>query len=264
MIVLITPTGCRKDQFNICQQLMKKQTYTGEVVWIIVDDFEPRTTDMVTEDFRPNWTIIKEYPQPFWQLGYNTQGRNISVGINALDRYKSEEIEGIFIIEDDDYYKPEYLDEMVKRLPGYLLIGETNTIYYNVAFRRYALNANKAHASLFQIAFKPELIPYLRKIYTEKFIDFVFFDIVRRAGLNDKINLFFANYLAVGMKGMPGRSGIGAGHSRAFSMNVDSGMNYLNQLIGTADAQLYSKFYLGANNRDNNMPQQRIFSRKGI
>jgi hypothetical protein len=46
------------------------------------------------------------------------------------------------------------------------------------------------------------------------------------------------------MKGMPGRGGIGAGHSRAFTMLPDQNCHYLSSLIGIDDAKLYQDFYV--------------------
>ena len=241
MIALITPTGARPNQFNICEKVMKAQTYPGKVVWIIVDDYEPRSTDNIKEDFREGWTIHKVYPRPLWQLGLNTQGRNISVGINTLlTNYYEDEIEAIFIIEDDDYYRPIYLEEMTKRLNGFLCAGETNTIYYNVLFRYHVVNPNVTHASLFQVVFIPEAVSIFRMSLGDKFIDARFFQILDRS----RVNLFHAGTLAVGIKGMGGRPGIGAGHRKMITRhNRDHNLVYLQNLIGIKDAQLYDRYY---------------------
>lgn len=82
---------------------MKEQTYTGTVIWMIVDDGDPVTTDFITDDFREGWTIQKIYPKPVWQKGQNTQGRNLAAGIREI---KKLDPELIFIVEDDDYYSP--------------------------------------------------------------------------------------------------------------------------------------------------------------
>jgi len=135
-IVLITPTGARKDQFELCVRWMKNQTYTGAVTWIIIDDAVPVTTDIITEDFRENWTIIKTYPEPTWEVGQNTQERNTKAGLETMrNNCDLENIEAIFIIEDDDYYKPYYLEKMMMAKQNYWIWGETNTIYYNVVHR---------------------------------------------------------------------------------------------------------------------------------
>ena len=236
MIGLITMTGARAAQFNICQQLMMKQTYTGKVAWVIVDDALPRTTDIVTSDFR-GWDIMKVYPVPRWQPGENTQARNIVAGIQALiDKYPKKEIEAIFIIEDDDYYRPVYLERMMANFGTYDIIGERNTIYYNVVHRRYITNPNTAHASLFQTAFRYDVIPLLQVCLSHKFIDCTLWPMVQNR------RLFYEHDLAVGMKGMPGRGGIGAGHGNQMNMIDDRSLNYLRALIGE-DYRYYEGFY---------------------
>ncbi len=233
MIGLITPSGGRREQISICEKLMKRQTYQGEVVWVIVDDCIPRTIDTIS---RENWTIIKIYPVPSWQNGQNTQARNIVEGIQALiDKYPESEIEAIFIIEDDDYYRPVYLEKMMSKFGSYDLIGETNTIYYNVVHRKYIINSNDIHASLFQTAFKYNVIDTLNECLSTTFIDLVLWYKV----LNK--HLFHENDLAVGIKGLPGRGGIGGGHGN--SGYPDTNLSYLINLIGREDAELYARFY---------------------
>jgi hypothetical protein len=239
MIALITPTGGRISQLNICAGLMRNQTYTGEVVWIIIDDCIPKTCDIIPDDFRKGWIIIKLHPNPPWREGLNTQGRNLSVGINKIyENYP--DIEAIFMIEDDDYYRPEYIVSMMERLRGFMVAGETNTIYYNVFFRRYVANGNYKHASLFQVAFTQDAIPIFRKCYMDRFIDSLFFQLLAGNG----VNLFSANNLAIGIKGIGGRPGIGAGHRRQTNMRPDTDMAYLTSQIGT-DAKIYERYYGG-------------------
>jgi hypothetical protein len=239
MICLITPTGARPNQFSLCANWMKNQTYTGDVIWLIVDDAYPRSTDRVNEGFKDKWTIVKIYPTPVWS-GQNTQTRNIKAGIDTLlSSFDRKDIEAIFIIEDDDYYRPAYLERMMHLKGNYDIWGEVNTIYYNVFYRKYAANNNNAHVSLFQTAITVEGISGLESSYNQKFIDCVLWTKIRNK------YLFFDNFLAVGMKGMPGRGGIGAGHSKMFSMLPDPGMLYLKNLIGETDASLYERFYNG-------------------
>ena len=244
-IVLITPTGGRQDQIDLCALYMNRQTYKGEVVWIIVDDCLPRTT-IFTDN--KNWTVIKVYPQPFWEPGQNSQGRNIAAGIDALKDFK--DIEGIFIIEDDDYYKPEYLERMMLRLKGFDIAGEKNTIYYNALFRRYVTNPNTAHSSLFQTAFSVNAIPILKSCYTHRFIDCEFWKKVSNK------NLFNENNLAIGIKGLPGRVGIGMGHKGQLNMKEDTNLSYLKSLIGQ-DYEYYERYY-----RDNGLQFRPLFAKR--
>jgi hypothetical protein len=234
MIVLISPTGARPVGFTLCAQWMRKQTYTEPVTWIIVDDGNPRTTDCVSEGFKDNWTIIKVYPSPVWYPGQNTQARNIAAGIKVLKTIK--DVKAVFIIEDDDYYRPVYLERMMANLGNYSVIGERNTIYYNVQFRRFVTNPNTIHASLFQTAFKLELLPLFEECLPNKFIDSVFW-----SKATNKF-IFYENDLAVGIKGLPGRGGIGAGHNKNFVMRDDRSLVYIRALIGN-DSQNYEMYY---------------------
>lgn len=217
---------------------MQRQTYKEDVCWVVVDDAIPRTTEFVLSDFRKNWTIIHVNPKPAWIPGMNTQGRNIAAGLNALFKnYNPAGIKAIFIIEDDDYYKPVYLEEMMRYSGQYDLFGETRTIYYNVRFRRYIANANTVHASLFQTAFTPAVVYDVEKCLTDKFIDAALWARVRNR------YLIVNNILSIGIKGMPGRGGIGAGHKSAMSMHNDLQLKQLIKLIGAEDAKLYEGYY---------------------
>jgi hypothetical protein len=254
MIALITPTGARPAQFELCQMFMRRQTFTGEVVWCIVDDAQPRSTEMVQADFKPGWTIIKIYPSPIWQHGQNTQARNIEAGMNALlANYQRADIEAIFIIEDDDYYRPVYLERMMARFADYKVLGEMNTVYYNVFYRNYFVNRNTSHVSLFQLAFRPEMIELFASNYRQQFIDFKFFEKLHSLLYvhRGEVGLFNEGNLAIGMKGMPGRAGIGAGHGKLLNMRPDPQMLYLTHEIQD-DAKLYEGYH-----GHNGMPQHR-------
>lgn len=233
MIALITPTGGRPQQIQLCAKWMQRQTYAGDVVWVIVDDAVPVSTGCVDNSFREGWDIVKVYPKPVWQAGQNTQGRNIKAGIDTLQAlYQMSKIRAIFIIEDDDYYKPVYLTEMVKRLGAFDIIGETKTMYYNVRERAWVLNLNTLWSSLFQTAFHPRMIPLLEMNYGHKFIDIELFKLA-----TNKL-LFHAGGLSIGIKGQAGRGGIGCGHNRISGMTDDKNGAKLYELIGY-DAVMY-------------------------
>jgi hypothetical protein len=207
---------------------------------------------MVTEHFKDNWTVIKVHPTPLWQPGMNTQGRNIEAGLRVVKQH--ENVEAIFIIEDDDYYRPIYLDSMMLRFGNFDVIGERNTVYYNVFFRGHVTNDNTKHASLFQLAFTPKALPIFEQCYGDKFIDFIFFSKAKN------VNLFNAGNLAIGIKGIKGRPGIGAGHVRTMytrQERLDISMNWLQNQIGE-DYKLYEGFYdMGQSQFDSRFIRQR-------
>jgi len=223
-------------------KFMQRQTYTGDVVWIIVDDCIPTTTDKVTYNFKQDWTIIKSYPKPTWKSGQNTQFRNIINGTDVLtSTYDIRDIRGVFIIEDDDYYKPTYIQGMVDRLKGYDLIGEKNSIYYNIVNSKYIIWSNELHASLFQTGFTPKMIPMLQAIcrnpspYPNYYIDVEFWQRVKNK------SLFNDGNLAIGIKGIGGRPGIGAGHDNNLPMTLDSDGSFRRNLFGV-DEVLYAEY----------------------
>lgn len=229
MIALITPTGARERQMKLCATWMSNQTYTGDVVWIIVDDGIPTTTDFIGEEFRPNWKIIKRFPRPEWRIGQNTQARNLLEAIQVVKQYKPN---FTFVIEDDDYYKPCYLTEMMKRCkPSFYVIGERFTIYYNVISKGWRKNGNRDHASLFQTAFSPKGLEALELacIKNSKFIDLILF---RNLVPRRNINLFDGIDLAIGIKGLPGRPGIGIGHKQRYLTTPDKDLSKLKTLLG--------------------------------
>lgn len=235
MIALITPTGARPRQIEICAELMRKQTYDGRVTWIIIDDCEPTTSNFIDGSFRPGWDIWKIYPRPVWTPGKNTQGRNLKHGIDfIMKNFMFHEIDAIFFIEDDDWYRADFIQQMLNRLDGYDIAGETHTIYYNMSIKKWIMNQNAEWSSLFQTAMTFDAIPTFQRLYGEKFIDYVLF---RQPEL--RVNLFRANNMSVGIKGQPGRAGIGAGHGWIRSMLDDSGLDKLRELIGD-DVKLYT------------------------
>jgi len=224
MIALITPTGGRPKQTKLCAKFMKHQDYEGEVLWVIIDDVVPVSTDNIARD---GWEVIKLFPKPSWNKGQNTQSRNLLVGIEEVKKY---DVEVIFIIEDDDYYCPQYLSMMMEKISGYDVAGQMYTVYYNPVFRGWLQNGNWKHASLFQVAFTSNILPIFELTCQMRrgFIDMNFF----RQVLDKKVNLFDGHDLAVGIKGLPGRTGIGMGHRAEIRMNPDPEFIKLKELIG--------------------------------
>ena len=224
-IALITPTGERPKQFRDCAEYMKRQNYLGEVVWIIVDDGRESTTEAVQPDFKKNWTIVKSFPVPKWKPGQNTQSRNLQEGIKELEKIKG--IEYVFIIEDDDWYSECYLLEMVKQMIGYQLTAQVNTIYINVKDFTIRFNHNSKHGSLFQVGFSIDILNVFKRVVSRavRFIDIQLFkESVRK-------NLFHSQQrLSIGIKGQPGRPGIGNGHKMIHPERIKLTVEETNQL----------------------------------
>lgn len=136
MLTLITATGARPHAFGICQRLMAAQDYEGDVRWIVVDDGEQASPITFERD---GWTVEVVRPEPFWQVGQNTQARNMLAGlalISSDDR--------LVVIEDDDHYKPDWLSVADAALSRAELVGEYLARYYNVSTKRRAAQEQRA------------------------------------------------------------------------------------------------------------------------
>jgi len=195
-ITALTPTGARPEAFAECVRQMRAQTASA-VRWVIVDDGpEPMPTPDV-----PGWDVIHLRPEPVWQPGQNTLARNLLAGLReATDR--------VAICEDDDGYAPDWLDTVNGWLDRADLVGESHSLYVN-GDRRVEMG-NAHHASLCSTGVKGDARRFLRWACT-----------VDARGIDLRLWKQFRGRKALhrpeprrvtGIKGYPGRPGLGIGH----------------------------------------------------
>lgn len=225
MLTLLTATGCRPKPWVLCEAYMLRQTYREPVRWVIVDDGE---TPQPVSFTRSGWTLEFVRPEPFWKPGDNTQARNLLAG---LDRITSDD--RLVIVEDDDWYSPTWLQICDQKLRGDLLIGETRARYYSAPKRTARQLSNGMHSSLCSTAMTGKAIDAFRQVCRghHKFIDMVLWRTYPHRQL-------FGGSSVVGIKGLPGRGGIGVGHSDSFKGTADPDGRVLRQWIGN-DAAAY-------------------------
>lgn len=221
MLTLLTATGARPEAWAICERLMARQTYAGPVRWVIVDD-GPVAQPVTFQ--RAGWTLEVVRPQPYWEAGQNTQARNLAAGLEAIGPDES-----VVVVEDDDYYAPGYLADMARWLERRPLVGEMRARYYNIATGRGREMGNVRHASLCSTGVRAEGLRAFRAAVAkaDKFIDLTLW-----RSLPGRL---YSTRHVVGIKGMPGRGGIGCGHHDDFGGNVR-----LRDWIGE-DAALYGR-----------------------
>jgi len=196
---LLTPTGARPEAFANCVKHMKAQTYDGPVRWVIVDDGpEPMKTPSVND-----WEIVHARPEPFWKPGQNTQARNLREGLAHINPNGP-----LVIIEDDDEYAPWWLDKCAEWLKHHDLVGEAPSIYRHLNGAEKNMH-NYEHASLCATAMKGDMIKKFKRILMnyEKGIDYNLWKQHKRFG-----KIYPQNGGVTGIKGYPGRPGIGMGH----------------------------------------------------
>jgi hypothetical protein len=223
MLTLLTPTGCRPEAWALCQHWMNNQTYTGTVKWVIVDDGKYAQE---VNFRRENWHLTVIRPQPYWDNN-NTQARNFRAGLEYIG-----DDEKLFIIEDDDYYAPDYLSVMAEKLKTYDTVGQGWNCYYHVKTGAIRINDNDTHASLCATAFKGKKNLELFRRQCErapKLLDIPMW----KHGTNRHV---FKDRLVIGMKGLLGRTGIAGGHNMTTESPFD-----LSQWIGR-DAKHYQQF----------------------
>ena len=196
IITAITPTGDRPLPFTLCQYWMSKQTLKIDQ-WIVVDDGKIPTEPKVGMEY------IRREPQP------DDPERTLIENLRAAIPY----IRGnkILIIEDDEYYAPGYVEEISSRLNHHEIVGIGRSKYYHLPSGYFAHLANTHQSSLAEMAFSRTFLSEFRNFLTGN----LYLDMrIWRAVDRRRAHLFFDDKkpLHVGMKGMPGRHGIGGGH----------------------------------------------------
>lgn len=195
-MTVITPTGARPEAFAKCVEYMQAQTYTGRVRWVIVDDGpEAMPTPKVK-----GWQIVHARPEPLWEPGQNTQARNLLEGLS----FAAPE-DRVAIVEDDDAYAPWWLERVSEWLDFDDLVGEAPSIYRHLNGAEKNMG-NKTHASLCATAMCDGAIDDFRRVLNEggKMIDVRLW---KRGG-----KIYPQQGGVIGIKGYPGRPGIGVGH----------------------------------------------------
>ena len=235
-ISIITATGNRRLAFKICQEWIKRQTLQPDE-WIVVDDCEEPTRCTMGQK------VIR--PKPFWRPGQMTLQRNL------LEALKIVTGDIILIIEDDDWYSPNYIENMVKKFEtlsegkpignSSLLIGEGVSLYYNIRNYTYHYFNNLNYSSLFQTAFTKDLIPQINNLLT-KYIDHLYFDgnLWRDIENCNKIVFLTKSPWSIGMKGLRGKRVMHTfGHDKELCFLDEKYLYFLEKIMGKKDADFY-------------------------
>jgi hypothetical protein len=223
MLTVITPSGGRPEALAMLAQYLNAQT-VREFCWIICDDCDPESpvplmrAGIAVTVIRPRWR---------WQPGMNTHAASLLELIGKAN-------DPVVHCEDDDVYLPEHLETMAAALESAELVGQRVSYYWNAATRRYKAIPGSRHASLGASAMRGRAVRLLASIcarqQTRLDID------LWTAFVGDRKLLDTCT--AVGIKGLPGRGGIGIGHRPTFG-DPDPDGRMLRELIGP-----YAEAYL--------------------
>lgn len=225
-VFVVTPTGGRPEALRLLARYIDEQSWRGPMTWLICDDVDPPSPVPVMRDgiaveiMRPNWR---------WESA-STQARSMAALLGRVpDRA------AVIVAEDDDAYLPEHVETMLSALKVAELVGQRVSLYYNVATRRYREMPGTAHASLGATALRGEALHLLRRICAgaPRHIDV---DLWRQF---TGPKALLETRTSVGIKGLPGRAGIGVGHRRHFGEPDNSG-RILREWVGETRARQYS------------------------
>ena len=225
-VSVITPTGGRPWQLKLCAKYLERQTYSGSLQWIVVDDGETRSE---LPKLRREMLLTQIYPTA--KPGVDTLSRNLLTALPEVCYNR------ILIFEDDDVYRPQYIAAILQGLEHAPLAGESPSLYYYVPGKKYRVMENNGHASLCQTGFREELIPVLESVChaAPYYIDTRFWNLVPHKHI-------MRSRFCVGIKGLPGRKGIGMGHDPAGPYwQTDPYLVFLRTWIGE-DVELYKEF----------------------
>jgi len=217
-LTVITATGDRPLTLAMCRWwIMHQSLLPGQ--WIIVDDGrEPVPPDVW---FAADYV----YRQPEAPASGQTLTKNLLLALQRV-RYPK-----VVVMEDDDWYHADYLRVMDAALDLYSLVGQGEAVYYHYPSAMWYRHPNLRHASLSQTAFTTEAAAVLTEVCAQA--DTPYVDMALWKHLPNKRRVLPGSPpLSIGMKGLPGRHGLGFGHAPDHKFLPDPDGRLLRGFIG--------------------------------
>jgi hypothetical protein len=151
-------------------------------------------------------------PQRHYIIDYAPINDNVDISdriIMGINMAKRDGIDLVFVIEDDDYYKPDYI-EMFGDVSEYDFLGCEKTTYYHLINKTHQEFIHPLRSSLFTTGFRVSAVDKLRLPTT--FVDMELWNYARKYRTK-----FISDTGAVGIKGHGfGKTG-GNGHVKKFA-----------------------------------------------
>lgn len=226
-ISLITPTADQPTGIALAERFIARQTVKPDE-WIVADDGETPATLTMGQVH-----IVRKRQ--------HEGGRSLASNMLAALEVATGDL--IIIIEHDDWYAPDHIETCVQRLKAGGATGSINQRYYNVEHRSYRLMKNIGSA-LCNTAFTSDHKKGMKRAAEKAFrdgricVDRYFWDALPRSYWD-----IHSVDTVVGIKGLPGRKGLGLGHRPDHRWTDDDG-TVLRQWVGD-DADEYLKIARG-------------------
>ncbi len=245
-VTVITCTGDRPEAFALCRKWIEHQTVQS-FQWIVVDDGKTKM-----KGIPDNCDYVRRAPKK------NDPKHTLLLNLKeGLKRVKGDRV---LFFEDDEYYAPGYIEAMCNRLWDYEVVGIGRSKYYHLR-GGWSIDHNLNHASLAETGFRASFIDKVLSLCDgrDMFLDIRLWKILngdiapkcdahdmteRERVTRDRRGMIFDDYekcLYVGIKGMPGRPGIGTGGHKFGGYTVDADFSTLKKWIGE-DVQYYEQY----------------------
>jgi hypothetical protein len=246
---IITPTGDRFEGIQNLGTFLLHQTIEDTLVeWVVVDDGETNACARALAELGENalanrgvsiFYVRRKFVRA--DQGPKSLARNVLAGLEVISAPR------LLIMEDDDCYREWYLEDMFSRLKAAHLVGTTWQKYYHLPSMSYKIYRNRGSAfcstGMSEQAY-PLLVEACRTgLQGSKGIDAKLWQLGQSGGL--RLDIFSPTEDAViGIKGLPGRRGIGVGHA-AKGYTPDPQGVILDRWCGVEYASLYRKIREG-------------------
>lgn len=232
-ITLVTTTRERPECFALLERWIARQTRKPDQ-WLVIND----SSTPERYSYNQGQQVITRTPDTASSLPSICQNWRAAI----------PHITGDYIVcaEDDDYYSPNYIETMAEGLDQGDLAGLTRSIYYQLLQRRWLPVGNTRNAPLAATGFRRSLLPFLSEVITT--YRTVWIDSHLYGNPPGAVMLcpqpHNGAYLHIGMKGMPGAAGLGAGHAEGACQFVgwlqdDAQLSKLVELVGADAAEVY-------------------------
>lgn len=214
----------------LCERWMARQTVKADQ-WLVVDDDRLYPTKC---------TMGQEYHL----IPESDRAHSLPAKLRYI--FDNNLVRGDVLIfaENDDWYSPDYVEQMANHLKSVCLVGEGRAFYYHVRWRCYWEHNNLGHASLCSTAIARQGYAYLHKLVRDM-PDNPFLDCQLWPQLPFTKRILGAEQrrTVIGMKCMPGVTGyVGQHRNREHGVREDPQLVKLREMIGD-DADAYAGFY---------------------
>lgn len=224
-LIVVTPTGDRPETINLLEKFMDRQT-VKPVRWILIDDGKTPCRQI------KRGNIYRRKP------GFDDPPHTLVTNMQMAMAFVMP-FDRVVVMEDDDWYAPNYIEEISKHLDEFDIVGQAGSFYYHFPESLIWNMGNTNHASLCQTGFKAAIMQGMD--YPDNFsLDLALWRLDVKKKLLDKWPP-----LAIGMKGLPGRPGQSAGwnvEKYRDKWQSDPNREWLRNQIGD-DLKLYERMY---------------------